>query len=121
ILGNSLMTGQRALAPTITKYEEIWHATFLYQRLTIWRQAELSRSVAGMEHDCVSDTLHVIVTSWAVPFDYTKQRAALRDHDFGGRVVRILLGMLSPVELLAHYAFGSNPSSIKSVIGRQRS
>ena len=77
------MTGQRALALCITGYEESGHAAFLHQHPTIWRQAELPNSDAGLEHNCVSGTFHVIVTPGPVPFDYTKQRAALRDDDFG--------------------------------------
>ena len=115
------MTGQRAVALGITNYEEVWHATFLHERLTIWRQAKLSRSIAGLEHDCVSDTPHVIVTPWAVAFDHTKQRTSLRDDDFGGRVMGILLRTLKPMELLAHDRFRADPSSIKSIISSQRS
>src|SRR2546423_2959465 len=115
------MAGQRTLALGITKYEEVWHATFLHQRLTIWRQTELSRSVARLERNRASDMFHIIVTAGAVPFEHTKQRTALRDYDFSGRVMRKLLRMLKPVKLLAHHCFSSHPNSVEPTICRQRS
>src|SRR5437016_2464717 len=91
-LGHRLMTGQCALARASTPYNECWDATFLNERLTIWRKTELPRSETGVKYDGASDTLHVVVTPRAVSFEHTKQCTPLSDDDFGGGIMWRLLG-----------------------------
>ena len=64
------MAGERALVLSVTGYKECWHATFLYERLTVRRQSKLAGSHAGFHIFAAGAPAVMIAGSGLRPEDY---------------------------------------------------
>src|SRR5437016_14523955 len=109
------MPRQRALALINMHDDEDGNNTFFKHCLSIWRQTQLSDTLAGTENNRVPRALNVHIAPSPVSLDYGNQGPALGDCDLrrffdGGRHMR------AAAKLLSIDIFCPDPNPIEAVV-----